>query len=47
MNHHTYYLVLGRKLDNFLIFNGIHIFSRNEDFGEIHQKSRFLLILAI
>ncbi len=40
-------LVLGRKLDNYMIFNGIHIFSRNEDFGETHQKSHFLLILAI
>jgi len=27
------YLVLGRKLDNYMIFNGIHLFSRNEDFG--------------
>ena len=40
-------LVLGRKLDNYMIFNGIHLFSRNEDFGETHQKSHFLLILAI
>ena len=41
------YLVLGRKLGNYMIFNGIHLFSRNEDFGETHQKSHFLLILAI
>lgn len=40
-------LVLGRKLGNYMIFNGIHLFSRNEDFGETHQKSHFLLILAI
>jgi len=39
--------VLGRKLGNYMIFNGIHLFSRNEDFGETHQKSHFLLILAI
>ena len=30
-----------------MIFNGIQIFSRNEDFGETNQKSHFLLILAI
>jgi len=41
------YLVLGRKLGNYMTFNGIHLFSRNEDFGETHQKSHFLLILAI
>ena len=41
------YLVLGRKLGNYMIFNSIHLFSRNEDFGETHQKSHFLLILAI
>jgi len=40
-------LVLGLKLGNYMIFNGIHLFSRNEDFGETHQKSHFLLILAI
>ena len=40
-------IVLGRKLGNYMIFNGIHLFSRNEDFGETHQKSHFLLILAI
>ncbi len=40
-------LVLSRKLGNCMIFNGIHLFSRNEDFGETHQKSHFLLILAI
>ena len=40
-------LVLGRKLGNYMIFNGIHLFSRNEDFGETHQKSHFLLILTI
>ena len=40
-------IVLGRKLVNYMIFNGIHLFSRNEDFGETHQKSHFLLILAI
>jgi hypothetical protein len=33
--------VLGRKLDNYMIFNGIHLFSRNEDFGETHQKFNF------
>ena len=43
----TKYLVLGRKLCNYMIFNGIHLFSRNEDFGETQQKSHFLLILAI
>jgi len=43
----SYYIVLGRKLGNYMIFNGIHLFSRNEDFGETHQKSHFLLILAI
>jgi len=26
-----------------MIFNGIHLFSRNEDFGRTHQKSHFLL----
>jgi len=41
------YIVLGRKVDNYMIFNGIHLFSRNEDFGETHQKSHFLLILTI
>ena len=23
-----------------MIFNGIHLFSRNEDFGKTHQKKR-------
>jgi hypothetical protein len=41
------YIVLGRKLGNCMIFNGIRLFSRNEDFGKTHQKSHFLLILAI
>ena len=40
-------LVLGLKLGNYMIFNGINLFSRNEDFGETHQKSHFLLILTI
>ena len=41
------YIVLGRKLGNYMIFKGIHLFSRSEDFGKTHQKSHFLLILAI
>ena len=41
------YIVLGRKLGNYMIFKCIHLFSRSEDFGKTHQKSHFLLILAI
>ena len=35
------YIVLGLKLDNYMIFNGIHLFSRNEDFGKLIKNPIF------